>query len=198
MNADRLLAHFDRIADAPDAVPRLRRLILDLAVRGRLVPQDPNDEPASELLKRIAAEKARLVKAGKIRETKKLSPVEHNSLLFEVPHRWAWSRLLGISRKIHYGFTASANKNINDVRLLRITDIQNGKVNWYSVPGCEIDEKTLPKFKLETEDILVARTGGTIGKSFLVTELPVVAVFASYLIRIQGSREIYARYLKYF
>ena len=52
MNAEHLLTHFDRIADAPDAIPRLRRFILDLAVRGKLVPQDPNDEPASELLKR--------------------------------------------------------------------------------------------------------------------------------------------------
>ena len=64
MNAERLLAHYERIADAPDAIARLRRFILDLAVRGKLVPQDANDEPASELLKRIAKEKARLVKAG--------------------------------------------------------------------------------------------------------------------------------------
>ena len=63
MIAERLLAHYERIADAPDAIARLRRFILDLAVRGKLVPQDPNDEPASELLKRIAAEKARLVKS---------------------------------------------------------------------------------------------------------------------------------------
>ena len=68
MNAERLLAHYERIADAPDAIARLRRFILDLAVRGKLVPQDPNDEPASELLKRIAKEKARLVKAGEIRK----------------------------------------------------------------------------------------------------------------------------------
>ena len=67
MNAERLLAHYERIADAPDAIARLRRFVLDLAVRGKLVPQDPNDEPASELLKRIAKEKARLVKAGEIR-----------------------------------------------------------------------------------------------------------------------------------
>ena len=66
MNAERLLAHYDRIADAPDAIARLRRFILDLAVRGKLVPQDPSDEPAAELLKRIAKEKARLVKAGEI------------------------------------------------------------------------------------------------------------------------------------
>ena len=68
MNADQLLEHFHRIGDAPDAIPRLRRFILDLAVRGKLVPQDPKDEPASELLKRIAKEKARLVKAGEIRK----------------------------------------------------------------------------------------------------------------------------------
>ena len=62
MNADRLLAHYEQIADAPDAIVRLRRCILDLAVRGKLVPQDANDEPASELMKRIAKEKARLVR----------------------------------------------------------------------------------------------------------------------------------------
>ena len=66
MNPAQLLAHFDRISEAPDAIPRLRRFILDLAVRGKLVEQDPNDEPASELLKRIQAEKTRLVKTGKI------------------------------------------------------------------------------------------------------------------------------------
>ena len=71
MNADRLLVHYEKIADSPDAIPRLRCFILDLAVRGKLVPQDPAEEPASELLKRIAAEKARLVKAGKS-ESKKI------------------------------------------------------------------------------------------------------------------------------
>ena len=68
--AEQLLTHFDRIADAPDAIPRLRRFILDLAVRGKLVEQDPEDEPASELLKRIAVEKKRLVEAGEIKKSK--------------------------------------------------------------------------------------------------------------------------------
>ena len=64
MNVEHLLTHFDRIADAPDAIPRLRRFILDLAVRSKLVPQDPNDEPASELLKRIAAGKSAVGEGG--------------------------------------------------------------------------------------------------------------------------------------
>jgi type I restriction enzyme S subunit len=93
MNAERLLAHYEQIADAPDAIARLRRFVLDLAVRGKLVPQDPNDEPASELLKRIAKEKARLVKAGEIREGKSLSPIRDDELPFELPLGWAWTRL---------------------------------------------------------------------------------------------------------
>ncbi len=182
----------------PDQIKALRQTILNLAVRGKLVEQDPKDEPAGELLKRITAEKVRLVKAGEIRKPKKTPLIDYNSLLFGAPPGWVWARLLDISRKIHYGFTASANQQIAEVRLLRITDIQHNKVEWHSVPGCEIDEKALPSFRLEMGDILIARTGGTIGKSFLVAELPVVAVFASYLIRVQGSHEIYARYLKLF
>ena len=198
MNADRLLGHYERIADAPDAVPRLRRFILDLAVRGKLVEQDPSDEPAAELLKRIAAEKALLVKAGEIRKPKQASAIDSGERFFCPPRGWAWTRLSEISRKIHYGFTASANNMIDAVRLLRITDIQDNNVDWFSVPGCEIDEKALQQFKLEKGDILVARTGGTIGKSFLVQDIPVAAVFASYLIRVQRSHEIYDRYLKLF
>ena len=93
MNADRLLAHYEKISDAPDAIPRLRRFILDLAVRGKLVPQDPNDEPASELLKRIATEKARLVKAGEIRKEKPLPEIETDELQFAAPRGWKWARI---------------------------------------------------------------------------------------------------------
>lgn len=89
MNAERLLQHYERIADAPDAIARLRRFVLDLAVRGKLVPQDPNDEPASELLQRIAKEKARLAKAGEIRNPKALPEVEAPP--FDLPESWRWT-----------------------------------------------------------------------------------------------------------
>src|SRR3989304_2895621 len=87
-----LLEHYHRIADAPDAIARLRRFILDLAVRGKLVPHDLADEPASELLKRIAAEKARLVKVGEIKKVKPLLPVDEDAD-FDVPATWRWTRL---------------------------------------------------------------------------------------------------------
>ena len=93
MNTDRLFALYDRVADAPDAVGRLRRFVLDLAVRGKLVEQDPADEPASELLRRIAAEKARLVKAGEIRKPRDLSHGEDMVAPFEISATWCWRRL---------------------------------------------------------------------------------------------------------
>ena len=97
MNADRLLAHYERIADVSDAVPRLRRFILDLAVRGKLVEQDQNDEPASELLKRIAGEKARLVKAGESRKDKSLPDIEPDDVPYEIPYGWKWTRIREIT-----------------------------------------------------------------------------------------------------
>ncbi len=96
MNADRLLALYERIAEAPDAVARLRRFVLDLAVRGKLVPQDPADEPASELLKRIAKEKARLVKAGQLRKPKDQKPLDVDEIPFQLPRSWVWTQLAQI------------------------------------------------------------------------------------------------------
>jgi type I restriction enzyme, S subunit len=94
MNAERLLTQYERIADAPDAIPRLRRFVLDLAVRGKLVPQEPSDEPASELLKRIAAEKARLAKAGQVRAAKTIQAL--SDVPFPLPTNWHWSQIAEI------------------------------------------------------------------------------------------------------
>ncbi|MFN7594634.1 MAG: restriction endonuclease subunit S, partial [bacterium] len=103
MNAERLLALYERVAEAPDAITRLRRFILDLAVRGKLVPQDPNDEPASELLKRIAKEKARLVKAGEIPKFIEPKAVVGSDLAFEIPAHWHPSSVDHILNEIQTG-----------------------------------------------------------------------------------------------
>jgi type I restriction enzyme S subunit len=95
MNAERLLAHYEQIADAPDAVARLRRFVLDLAVRGKLVAQDLRDEPASELLKRIEREKARLARAGEIRKPKPLPAVDEPP--FDLPGNWRWTRIRAVA-----------------------------------------------------------------------------------------------------
>ena len=103
---------------------------------------------------------------------------------FAIPEKWKWVSLGAVSRRIHYGYTASAKEKGN-AKLLRITDIQNGAVNWISVPYCSLEEKEIEKFRLTPGDLVIARTGGTIGKSFLITEkLEEITVFASYLIRV--------------
>jgi len=95
MNPDWLLKHFDQISEAPDAVPRLRRFILNLAVRGKLVEQDQTDEPASELLKRIEAEKEWLTKAGELRKHH-TQPLDEEQIAFTIPSAWSWTHLAQI------------------------------------------------------------------------------------------------------
>jgi len=100
MNAELLLSHFDRIADAPDAVARLRKFILDLAVRGKLVKQDPTDTLATELLKEIRTEEIRLVKTGGIRKQAPKAPIKHDETSFDLPTGWCWVRLGEIIRLV--------------------------------------------------------------------------------------------------
>lgn len=88
--------YFDVAFAAPDGIKKLRELILTLAMQGKLVPQDPNDQPASELLKDIEAEKRRLVKAGKIREQKPLSEIKRGEVPYELPVGWEWTRIRNI------------------------------------------------------------------------------------------------------
>lgn len=131
MNAERLLALYEQVAEAPDAVPRLRRFVLDLAVRGKLVPQDASDEPASELLKRIAAEKARLVKVGEIRNKPYLPAVETSHQPNPIPSNWKWVRFGNIV-DFSAGRTPSRNEtsfwNTGDYPWVSIADMADGQV----------------------------------------------------------------------
>ncbi|MCM1389695.1 MAG: restriction endonuclease subunit S [Bacteroides sp.] len=196
---------------------QLRNSILQWAIQGKLVPQDPNDEPASVLLERIRAEKARLVKEKKIKKDKNETIIyrgEDNSyyeknlatgsvrcideeIPFGIPQGWEWERWGNISFSIQYGYNAPALEK-GDIRMVRISDIQNGKVIWSKVPYCSIDSSDVDSYLLKPKDILFARTGGTVGKSFLVEEVPYESIYAGYLIRTQYSDELEPHYLKSF
>lgn len=179
---------------------KLRQKILDLAIHGKLVPQDPNDEPASVLLERIRAEKERLIKEGKIKRSKKSAsdtPHYEKEIIFEIPESWVWTTIGEIASSILYGVSESAKEN-GRYRLLRITDIQDNKVNWKTVPFTDYDEKKAQTYLLNDGDILFARTGATVGKSYLVENLKETAIYASYLIRVQTSSVILPAYIKYF
>ena len=176
---------------------QLKASILQYAVEGKLVKQDPNNEPASELLKRIENEKAELIREGKIKKSKKLPVISNDEEPFDIPDSWEWIRLGNICEPIRYGFTSSAKDNGNS-KLVRITDIQNNNVNWNNVPFCDVPKVKLKDLQLKTNDILIARTGGTVGKSFVVKNISEVAVFASYLIRIRLIDNELIDFVKYF
>ena len=192
----------------------LKKSILQEAVQGKLVPQNPDDEPASVLLERIRAEKQELIKQGKIKKTKNESviitrdkiPYEiidgkerciADEVPFEIPDSWCWCRWGTISESIQYGYNAPAKEN-GRIKMVRISDIQDNKVLWDTVPFCDIDEESIETYLLKQNDILFARTGGTVGKSYLVKEVPKDAIYAGYLIRTRYSNNLSPEYLKFF
>ena len=171
MNTDRLFALYDRVADAPDAVGRLRRFVLDLAVRGKLVEQDPADEPASELLRRIAAAKARLVRIGNIRKPKPSTSINRTEVPFEVPIHWTWIRLGDIGT-LAGGMTPSKNRPEywdGDVTWLSPKDI---KADAVSDSELKITKKALSNTRLKLFPVgslfMVARSG-ILKRTFPVT-----------------------------
>ena len=206
---------YDETTAMQEAFPEsLKKSILQEAVQGKLVPQDPSDEPAEALLERIRAEKQRLIKEGKIKKDKhesvifrrdnshyeKLDGMERcidDELPFEIPESWAWVRWGAIAESIQYGYNAPA-KQEGRIRMVRISDIHENTVAWSSVPFCDIDDSDIPTYLLQANDILFARTGGTVGKSFLVSEVPCESIYAGYLIRTRYSSLLCPQYLKYF
>lgn len=99
----RICTNFDLLYDHPETISKLRAAILQLAVQGKLVPQDPNDEPASVLLERLKAEKERLVKEGKIKKQKKLPAIKDEEKPFELPVGWEWTRVWNVAEMITSG-----------------------------------------------------------------------------------------------
>ena len=176
---------------------QLRASILQQAMEGKLVKQDPNDEPASVLLEKITEEKARLIKEKKIKRTKKLPAITDEEKPFDIPGSWEWVRLGQLASSVRYGFTDSA-KGSGNARFIRITDIQHGSVNWNNVPFCNVPSEKLDDLRLLNNDILIARTGGTVGKSFIVHDVEQTSVFASYLIRIRMVNIQLTNFIAYF
>ena len=137
---------------------QLKNSILQLAIQGKLVPQDANDEPASVLLQRLRKEKEQLVKLGKLKKKDLVTaPITDEEKPFEIPESWEWCRVADIANSILYGVSESAKPN-GRYKLLRITDIQENKVDWDSVPFTNYDEEDARKYLLNDGDILFART----------------------------------------
>ncbi len=142
--------HFDTAFAAPDGIAKLRELILTLAIQGKLVEHDPNDPPASELLKEIEAEEERLVKEGKIKKSKPLPPIKREELPYELPNGWEWVRSGDIT-VIERGGSPRPIKAF-------LTDDPNG-LNWIKIGDTDQGGKliTSTKEKIRSEGLSKTR-----------------------------------------
>lgn len=186
-NWARISEHFDTLFTTEASIDALKQTILQLAVMGKLVPQDPSDEPASELLKRIAQEKAQLVKDGKIKKQKPLPPISDEEKPFELPEGWEWCRIGNFSISTEYGLSHKTFISDIGVPVFKMGDIQNGKVTIGNQQVVDNSIEELPFLYLEYDDILYNRTNSAdlVGKTGIFKGENNIFSFASYLIRIR-------------
>lgn len=156
-NWQRIATHFDLLLDRPEAVDALEQTILQLAVRGLLVPQDPTDEPASVLLQKIRTEKDHLIAQGKIKRDKPLPPMTDDEKPFEMPQGWSFARISELVEMLNgYAFKSECFKPTG-TRLLRNLNISHGYVDW-SQPAC-IDANAaneFSQFDLKVGDVVLS------------------------------------------
>ena len=156
-NWARISEHFDTLFTTEASVDALKQTILQLAVMGKLVPQDPNDEPASELLKRIAQEKAQLVKEGKIKKQKPLPPISDEEKPFELPEGWEWclfEDIIDIQSGITKGRNLS-NRTLVKVPYLRVANVQRGYLDLTEIKQIEIPIEEKEKYQVVKGDLLI-------------------------------------------
>lgn len=156
-NWQRIATHFDVLLDRPEAVDALEQTILQLAVRGLLVPQDPTDEPASVLLQKIRTEKDHLIAQGKIKRDKPLPPITDEEKPFDLPKAWSFARISELVEMLNgYAFKSEWFKPTG-IRLLRNLNISHGYVDW-SQPAC-IDTNAaneFSQFDLKVGDVVLS------------------------------------------
>lgn len=182
-----LTRHFSELYSVKENVAQLRKAILQLAVMGKLVPQYPNDPPASALLKEIEAEKQSLIKAKKIKKPKPTPDIASEDAPFLLPSNWQWARLSSVSQSIDYGTSQKTGEDSSLVPVYRMGNIVEGKLvdDGFKYISPNIDE--LPHLYLKPNDILFNRTNSyeLVGKSARYSGQDKYATFASYLIRVR-------------
>jgi type I restriction enzyme S subunit len=186
-----LLLNLNLLATDPGGVARLRELILTLAVQGKLVPQDTSDEPASKLLKKIRAEKDRLIAEGKIKREKPLTEVLEEEKPFGLPASWELVRLNKLLPEFQNGASSRGDVGGKSVTVLRLADIKNRRISLADTRQIPITERDILKYHLQVGDILITRVNGSadIVGQFNLCEAAVDAIYCDHFIRMRVSRQ---------
>ncbi|MCG8620161.1 MAG: restriction endonuclease subunit S [Desulfobacterales bacterium] len=183
----RVSGNFDVLFTTEHSIDQLKQAILQLAVMGKLVPQYPGNEPASVLLEKIAEEKVRLIKKGKIKKQKALKKINEGEKVFDVPVSWEWSRIGELALFTEYGLSAKTFENIDGIPVLKMGDIQAGQILLGGQKQVSVDIEGLPGLFLKRGDLLYNRTNSAelVGKTGLFNGPDDEYTFASYLVRIR-------------
>ncbi|KKI45957.1 restriction endonuclease subunit S [Hafnia alvei] len=187
-NWARISQHFDTLITTEASIDTLKQTILQLAVMGKLVPQDPNDEPASELLKRIEQEKAQLVKEGKIKKQKPLPPISDEEKPFELPKGWEWCKF-GLLSEFINGDRGTNYPNKNEYVDSGIPWINTGHIEKDgTLTVSDMNYITQKKFdelrggKIQCGDLVYCLRGATFGKTSFVSPYKIGAIASSLMI----------------
>lgn len=190
-NWQRVAEHFDLLLDRPEAVDALEQTILQLAVRGLLVPQDPSDEPASVLVQKIQAKKNRLIAEGKINRDKPLTPITDQEKPFELPMGWQWVRLANLLPEFQNGASSRGDPGGRPITVLRLADIKSRRVSLVDTRQIPIAVGDILKYRLREGDILITRVNGSadIVGQFNLCDRPVDAIYCDHFIRMRVDPE---------
>ncbi|HIF9095598.1 TPA: restriction endonuclease subunit S [Photobacterium damselae] len=199
-NWARISEHFDTLFTTEESIEQLKQTILQLAVMGKLVPQDPNDEPASVLLERIAEEKAQLIKEKKIKKQKALPLIADDEKPFALPKGWEWCRFGQVFVDLKYGTSKKSDYKIDGVPVLRIPNIVGGRIDLKDLKYSAMSDKELSDLELKKGDLLLIRSNGSlgiVGRSTVVDTDLENTVYAGYLVRARMiTNSMNSNYLK--
>lgn len=210
-NADELMQNWARISELFDtlftteeSIDQLKQTILQLAVMGKLVPQDPNDEPASELLKRIAEEKAQLVKEKKIKKQKVLPPISDDEKPFTLPSGWEWCRLGDLELSSEAGWSPKCldtPRSEDNWGVLKVSAVTWNQYN--PMENKELPNSLAPREHLEVQDgdflISRANTADLVAKAVIVpNDSPTHLMMSDKIIRFRFSDKVSSHYINLF
>jgi type I restriction enzyme S subunit len=198
MNNDWFFEKFALIADAPGAVDRMRELVLELAITGKLVPQDPKDEPAEEMLERVDADREQLVKANGIRRQEILGPIPAEDIPFAIPASWQWRYLADVCYLITDGAHHTPQYLESGVPFLSVKDVSSGRIDFSSTryiseaAHLELCKRCQP----ELGDILLTKVGTT-GIAVKVEDDREFSIFVSLALLKFSQPNLDGRFLTY-
>lgn len=186
-NWARVSEHFATLFTTEQSIEALKQTLLQLAVMGKLVPQDPDDEPAAVLLEKIAAEKEQLIKDKKIKKEKPLPPIGDDEKPFELPVGWEWCRLGDLLPQFQNGASSRGDKDGEPTIVLRLADIKNWRVSLKDTRTLPISKSSVERYLLEAGDTLVIRVNGSadiVGR-FITCTQNYNAIYCDHFIRMR-------------